>query len=112
MFHVPINRHQWFQTWYAGVINILASRKLGWETPKERLTGNTLEISVFRLHIWEPIRYFDPNAKIPSDRWLNARWLGILWSAGDELTYHIETGKPNGESKDVVSTRSVIHLQP
>ena len=54
-FKVPLSRHGWCQLWCKDVRNHLASRKLNWRTPTERLTGDTPDISVFRFHFWEPI---------------------------------------------------------
>ena len=84
----------------------LASRKLGWRTATERLTGNTPDISMFRFHFWEEIEYFNPITKQPEHGWLPGRFLGIAWDVGDHLTYFIETDKPKG--RNVILARSTI----
>ena len=51
-FDAPLNRHGWCQLWCCRVRNSLASRKLNWRTPLEKLTGDTPDLSVFRFHFW------------------------------------------------------------
>ena len=89
-FNVPISRHSYCQKWCADIRNHLASRKLNWRTPKEKLTGETPDISLFRFHFWELIEYYDPNEKQPHDGWKKGRFLGIAWDSGDYMTYKIE----------------------
>ena len=36
------------------------------------------------------------------------RFLGINWSAGDGMTFYIETGKDPGEGRNVFLTRSNV----
>ena len=55
------------------------------------LTGDTPDLSFSRFHFWEPIEYFDPEVKQPLDGWKRGRFLGINRSAGDNITYFIET---------------------
>ena len=105
-FNAPLNRHQWCQRWCVQVRNHLASRKLGWRTATEKLTGNTPDISMFRFHFWEEIEYFNPGTKQPEHGWLPGRFLGIAWDVGDHLTYFIETEKAHG--KNVILARSTI----
>ena len=76
-FDVPMSRHSYCQKWCVDIRNHLASRKLNWRTPKEKLTGETPDISVFRFHFWELIEYYEPNAKQPHDGWEQGRFLGI-----------------------------------
>ena len=96
-FNAPLNRHHWCQRWCVHVRNHLASRKLGWKTATEKLTGNTPDISMFRFHFWEEIEYFNPASKQPEHGWLPGRFLGIAWDVGDHLTYFIETENPMEE---------------
>ena len=107
-FNAPPSRHGWCQLWCKDVRNHLASRKLDWRTPTERLTGNTPDISVFRFHFWQPIEYFDHSVKQPDDGWLPGRFLGIAWESGDSMTYHVETDKPKGHGRNVILVRSTV----
>ena len=107
-FNAPLSRHHWCQKWCKDVRNILASRKLKWRTPKEKLTGETPDLSPFRFHFWEPIEYFDTSMKQPASGWKPGRFLGIDWDSGDFLTYFIETEKCPGEGRNMVLTRSNI----
>ena len=90
--------------------NCLASRKLNWRTPEERLTGITPDISVFRFHFWQEIEYFDTMEKNPHDGWKPGRFLGINECAGDDMTYYIEVKSPSG--RPVVISRSNIRPKP
>ena len=106
-FGAPLSRHAWCQKWCCDVRNHLASRKLKWRTPKEKLTGETPDLSPFRFHFWEKIEYYDPDIKQPEDGWLPGRFLGIDWASGDALTFFIETEKPGG-GRNMVLTRSNV----
>ena len=106
-FNAPISRHSWCQNWCCDVSNHLASRKLNWRTAKEKLTGETPNISVFRFHFWQEIEYFDHGVKQPSDGWLPGRFLGIAWDSGDSMTYYIET-ESSGRGRESVLTRSTV----
>ena len=108
-FDAPLNRHGWCQQWCARVRNSLASRKLGWRTPEEKLTGDTPDISVFRFHFWQEIEYYNSSAKNPSDGWCDGRFLGINDSAGDDMTYFIEVKSPSG--RPTVITRSNVRAK-
>ena len=111
-YNVPLSRHGWCQLHCAQVRNHLASRKLNWRTPSEKLHGDTPDISMFRFHFWEPVEYLDPTAKQPSSGWKRGRFLGINQDAGDSMTYFIETDKDRNEGRNVVLTRSnVRHIQ-
>ena len=108
-FDAPLNRHGWCQQWCARVRNSLASRKLGWRTPEEKLTGDTPDISVFRFHFWQEIEYYNSSAKNPSDGWCDGRFLGINDSAGDDIAYFIEVKSPSG--RPTVITRSNVRAK-
>ena len=105
-FDVPLNRHHWCQRWCCDVRNHLASRKLNWRTPHEKITGETPDISVFRFHFWQKVEYFDPLTKQPESGWKPARFLGIAWDSGDSMTYYIETRSP--ANRPTVMVRSTI----
>ena len=108
-FNAPMSRHGWCQLWCCRVRNSLASRKLKWRTPEEKLTGNTPDLSVFRFHFWQEVEWFNINAKNPEDGWTPGRFLGINDSAGDSMTYYIETKSENGHP--VVITRSNVRAK-
>ena len=91
-FNAPLKRHHWCQQWCVHVRNHLASRKLGWRTATEKLTGNTPDISMFRFHFWEQIEYFNPGTKQPQHGWLPGRFLGIAWDVGDLEMHHSKRG--------------------
>ena len=105
-FDAPLSRHGWCQLWCCKVRNCLASRKLNWRTPTEKLTGDTPDISIFRFHFWEEVEYYDTKEKNPHDGWKTGRFLGINDSAGDAMTYYIETKSKKG--RPVVITRSNV----
>ena len=105
-FNVPLDRHHWCQKWCVDVRNHLASRKLKWRTPAEKLTGNTPDISMFRFHFWQMIEYYNPMVKQPNDGWTMGRFLGIAWDSGDNLTFYVESTSDNG--RPVVLTRSTV----
>ena len=107
-FNAPYNRHAWCQKWCADVRNHLASRKLDWRTPTERLTGETPDISMFHFHFWEDIKYFDPTRKQPEDGWLPGRFLGLAHDYGDDMTYFVETDKKHQDGRNVVLVQSTI----
>ena len=118
-FNAPLSRHQWCQKWCCDVKNHLASRKLNWRTPEEKLTGNTPDISVFRFHFWQRVEYYDPTVKQPNDGWVAARFLGIAWDSGDIMTYYVEpenqTGKPSVLVRSTVRARDPVQtpdIQP
>lgn len=105
-FKVPLGKHDWVQKWCVDVHNVLASEKLGWQTPLAISEGHTPDISKFRFHIWEPIWYYDPTVKQPQDNLKKGRWLGFAHTAGDEMTYYIETEKEKG--RNTILIRSLI----
>ena len=106
-FDAPLSRHAWCQKWCADVRNVLASRKLDWRTPTEILAGDTPNISVFRFHFWQEIKYFEPALKQPYDGWMPGRFLGIAWDSGDAMTFYVEPVK-SGPGRRAVLTRSTI----
>ena len=82
--------HSYCQCWCVDIRNHLASMKFDWQTPKEKLTGETRGISVFCFHFGDFIESYDFTAKQPHDRLNQERFLGILWDSGDYMTYKIE----------------------
>jgi hypothetical protein len=110
-FKVPLKKHDWVQKWCCEVHNHVANRRNGWRTPIEASEGHTPDISKFRFYPWEPIWYYDPKVKQPKDNLKKARWLGFATSAGDELTYYIQTEKDKGEGRNEVLIRSIIRTR-
>ena len=108
-FNAHLNRHQWCQKWCCDVRNHLASRKLDWRTPEEKMSGNTPDISMFRFHFWQEVEYYDPTVKQPGDGWTPARFLGIAWDSGDFMTYYLESKSPN--DRPVVLVRSTVRAK-
>jgi hypothetical protein len=110
-FDVPLSRHHWAQKWCCDVHNVAANRKLDWRSAKERKTGYTPDISMFRFHLWEPIWYYEPHTKQPSNSLKKARWLGFAHSAGDALTYFIEPEHDDPTKRNVILVRSIIRTR-
>ena len=54
-FGVPISRHPYCQKWSVDIQNHLVSGKLEWRTPKEKLTRETPDISIFCFHFWNSL---------------------------------------------------------
>ena len=107
-FQVPLSRHGWCQLWCKDVRNHLASRKLNWRTPTERLTGDTPDISMFRFHFWEPIEFYDHTVKQPTDGWTPGRFLGIAWESGDAMTYYIEPDTSLTNYRNMILIHSTV----
>ena len=107
-FDAPLSRHGWCQIWCKDVRNHLASRKLNWQTPTERLLGETPDISVFRFHFWEPIEFYDHTVKQPNDGWMPGRFLGIAWESGDAMTYYIEPETALPHHRNRILIRSTV----
>ena len=105
-FDAPLSRHHWCQKWCADVRNHLASRKLDWRTPSEKLFGHTPDISMFRFYFWQPIEYYDPECKQPDHGWRPGRFLGIAWDHGDRLTFYIEVKSKS--NRPIVLIRSTV----
>lgn len=110
-FNVPLSRHHWAQKWCCDVHNIAANRNLEWRSAKERKTGHTPDISMFRFHIWEPIWYYVPHTKQPENSLKKARWLGFAHSSGDAMTYFIETENEDKKKRNVILVRSIIRTR-
>jgi len=112
-FNVPLSRHHWVQKWCCDVHNIAANRKLDWRSPKERKTGHTPDISMFRFHVWEPIWYYEPHTKQPENSLKRARWLGFAHTSGDAMTYFIETERDGTDDRrrNVILVRSIIRTR-
>ena len=107
-FNVPLSRHHWAQKWCCDVHNVAANRKLDWRSAKERKTGYTPDISMFRFHLWEPIWYYVPHTKQPENSLKKARWLGFAHSSGDAMTYFIETEPEKKGQRAQILVRSII----
>lgn len=80
-FNTPLSRHHWCQPWCCDVRNHLASRKLNWRTPQEK---------VFSFHFWQEVEFYDSTLKQPNNGCISARFLGITWDSGDHMTYYVE----------------------
>ena len=76
-FNVPLNQYHWCMKWCKDAHNVLNMRKLGWRTPKEVMTEDTPDISMFKFYIWEDIFYLDPDVKQPNYNMLPGKFLGI-----------------------------------
>ena len=77
------------------LLNHLASAALDWVPPKQKLTGQTPDISKF-LHFsfYEPVYYHPYNDSFPSgSNEEQGWWVGIALNVGDALTYKILTKK-------------------
>ena len=107
-FNVPLSRHHWAQKWCCDVHNVAANQKLDWRSAKERKTGYTPDISMFRFHLWEPIWYYVPHTKQPENSLKKARWLGFAHSSGDAMTYFIETEPEKKGQRAQILVRSII----
>ena len=101
-FNIPIKKHDWVQKWCTNVHNHLSSCNHDWRTSLEVRTGNTPDILAFWFHVWEPIWLFDLTIHQPGPNLKKARWLGISWSAGDALTYYIQTEKERGPNVTLI----------
>ena len=89
-------------------LNHTAHRGLGWRTPKERIDGETPDISVFRFYFWQPVWYYEPTAKYPSPNFLPGRFVGIAWDHGDAFTYKIWTEPDNDWTKGTELIRNIV----
>jgi hypothetical protein len=63
---------------------------------------------MFRFHLWEPIWYYEPCTKQPENSLKKARWLGIAHSAGDAMTYFMETERDGTSKRNVILVWSII----
>jgi hypothetical protein len=66
---------------------------------------------MFRFHLWEPIWYYEPRTKQPDSSLKKARWHGIAHSAGDAMTYFIETEQDDPTKRNVILVRSIIRTR-
>ena len=78
-------------------LNHMAHKSINDNIPYMLHYGNTVDISVFCFHFWQPIEYLEPTLSFPEEHMLPGRWLGIARSTGDEFTYYIV---PECEHKD------------
>ena len=89
-------------------LNHTAKKKLDWRTPKEVMTGNTPDISMFRFGFWDEIEYFEPTSKFPHYKWLPGRFVGIAWDHGDNFTYKVWTTPDGDYNKGKLLIRDVV----
>jgi hypothetical protein len=75
-------------------------------TPLEILTGDTPDISVFHFKPYEMVWYLKSKATLQHREWVKGRFLGIVWSTGDQMCYCVV---PEGSAKmQRVVHRSVV----
>ena len=72
-------------------LNHTSRRTLNGDCAQSRHQGYTADISVFRFAFWQPVWYFESNAKFPEPPFKPARFIGIAWDHGDPFTYHVWT---------------------
>jgi hypothetical protein len=97
--------------WCCDVHNIAANRKLEWRSAKERKTGYTpLTFLCFGFIYGNlfGIMNHEPRTKQPENSLKKARWLGIAHSAGDAMTYFIETERDETNKRNVILVWSII----
>jgi hypothetical protein len=70
-------------------------------TPLEILTGDTLDISIFRFRPYEPIWFLKDKATLATKEWIKGRSLGIAWSTGNQMCYRA--------TADDVKFQPVVH---
>ena len=59
-------------------------------TPYEKRHGVTPDISAYLQHrFWDPVLFFDHEAKWPATKEKSGRWVGVAENVGDTLTYYI-----------------------
>jgi hypothetical protein len=99
-------------------LNHSAQKELGYRTSIEKMFGHTPDISIFRFHFWEPVRYYKPTAKDPKSNFLPGRFVGIAWDHDDAFTYKIWTTPDDDWKKgqelirNVVKSRSKDKIEP
>jgi ribosomal protein S12 len=54
---------------------------------------------------------YEPRTKQPESSLKKACWLGFAHSAGDAMTYFIETEKEDPSKRDVILVRSIIRTR-
>ena len=90
MDHTGAPPELWFYCsfYVTDLVNLTASKKLGWHTPTERVFGYTPDISPF-LHFtfFEPVYYYDKDTFPESNEKLGF-WCGVTQNCGDAFTYY------------------------
>eukprot|EP00957_Ditylum_brightwellii_P057587 4366476-Ditylum_brightwellii.AAC.1 len=69
----------------------------------EVLNGDMANIFAFRLSFWQKIKYCEPTAKFPDQRWQLGCFVGITWDAGNEFTFNLLTEPDEAEEPDGLS---------
>eukprot|EP00957_Ditylum_brightwellii_P145745 11098494-Ditylum_brightwellii.AAC.1 len=70
----------------------------------EVLNGDAADISAFRFSFWQKIKYYEPTANFPDQRWQLGRFVGIVWDAGNEFTFEVKTETDETEEPDNLSS--------
>ena len=68
---------------------LLSKPGLNGQSPLERVTGSTTDISVFRFPWFSPVWYYDPTASFPQDRMSPGFFLNVASNTGDGFSYVI-----------------------
>jgi hypothetical protein len=58
-------------------------------TPLEILTGDIPDILVFCSKPYEMVWYLKSKDALQHREWIKGRFLGIAWSTGDQMCYHV-----------------------
>ena len=85
----------------------LSKATLGGRCSSEKLMGQTVDISVFRFHWFQPVWYYSPTLSFPQDKMEPGFFLKLAESTGDGFAYHVLPGK---EYKDIPTTRNPVVL--
>jgi hypothetical protein len=67
-------------------LNHTAQKELDYQTAPEKMSGQTPDISMFRLYFWETVWYYEPTAKYSKSNFLPGRFVGLAWEHGDAFT--------------------------
>ena len=99
--------------WIADVMNHTAEESLGWKPPLQKLTGQTIDISILLYFMFWDIVYVSRHddtqyrGQIGSEKSseIRGRFVGFAWSVGHALTFKILTD----DSQKVIN-RSRVRL--
>jgi hypothetical protein len=84
--------------WVAAIRRLTASQipQLQGRVPAESVQGSTPDISQYAQFGWyEPVYYYDPQARFPSERKRLVRWIGVAEVSTEVMAFYIlaDTGK-------------------
>ena len=75
------------------------------------VTGDTVDISIFRFPWFAPVWFYHPRVNFPVDKMLPGYFLGIKDNVGDTFSFYIvSTGQVN-RPRPRVDVRSVVRLR-